>query len=266
MTVERLRLREAAGLSRAQVTAAVGVGRQTVANWESGETGPQPPGRGKHLKLLEGPRRDPPGLQPRGRWTAHPRRTAYPAAVTPNGRKTCHRPPHRPGRTSHPCGTSRTASTSATQLKTLDLPRQPGPPAATVKARDGAGRRATFTLYRTAESTPTTATAAQPGAARRRSTPEARVCADCDARPDCAPSTSDTHGPPLGSGGVGRPRVLRPGRAGDPRISRFLVDRGVRRHDEAALAVAAAAPSSALLLPLSDPREAATSGSSGASA
>ncbi|MFE3771236.1 helix-turn-helix domain-containing protein [Streptomyces sp. NPDC059122] len=52
--VERLRLREAAGLSRAQVAAAVGVGRQTVANWESGETDPQPPGRGKYLKLLKG--------------------------------------------------------------------------------------------------------------------------------------------------------------------------------------------------------------------
>ncbi|MGG2463825.1 helix-turn-helix transcriptional regulator [Streptomyces sp. RGM 3693] len=51
---ERLRLREAAGLSRAQVAAAVGVGRQTVANWESGETDPQPPGRGKYLKLLKG--------------------------------------------------------------------------------------------------------------------------------------------------------------------------------------------------------------------
>ncbi|MER7988141.1 helix-turn-helix domain-containing protein [Streptomyces noursei] len=51
---ERLRLREAAGLSRAQVATAVGVGRQTIANWESGETDPQPPGRVKYLRLLEG--------------------------------------------------------------------------------------------------------------------------------------------------------------------------------------------------------------------
>ncbi|MGW7008919.1 helix-turn-helix transcriptional regulator [Streptomyces sp. NPDC054933] len=35
---ERLRL--AANLSRAQVAAAVGVGRQTVANWEDGTTAP----------------------------------------------------------------------------------------------------------------------------------------------------------------------------------------------------------------------------------
>ncbi|MFF8919518.1 helix-turn-helix domain-containing protein [Streptomyces sp. NPDC015032] len=51
---ERLRLRQAASLSRAQVAAAVGVGRQTVANWEDGTTDPQPPGRVKYLRLLEG--------------------------------------------------------------------------------------------------------------------------------------------------------------------------------------------------------------------
>ncbi|MGW7620734.1 helix-turn-helix transcriptional regulator [Streptomyces antimycoticus] len=51
---ERLRLRQAAGLSRAQVAEAVGVGRQTVANWEDGTTDPQPPGRFKYLRLLEG--------------------------------------------------------------------------------------------------------------------------------------------------------------------------------------------------------------------
>jgi len=51
---ERLRLRQAAGLSRTQVAAAVGVGRQTVANWEDGTTDPQPPGRFKYLRLLEG--------------------------------------------------------------------------------------------------------------------------------------------------------------------------------------------------------------------
>lgn len=51
---ERLRLRQAASLSRTQVAAAVGVGRQTVANWEEGTADPQPPGRLKYLRLLEG--------------------------------------------------------------------------------------------------------------------------------------------------------------------------------------------------------------------
>ncbi|MFE3770789.1 helix-turn-helix transcriptional regulator [Streptomyces sp. NPDC059122] len=51
---ERLRLRQAADLSRAQVAKAVGVGRQTIANWEEGTTDPQPPGRIRYLRLLEG--------------------------------------------------------------------------------------------------------------------------------------------------------------------------------------------------------------------
>ncbi|MGW1819183.1 helix-turn-helix domain-containing protein [Streptomyces sp. NPDC002125] len=51
---ERQRLREAASLSRAQVAAAVGVGRTTVANWETGHSDPTPPGRLPYLKLLKG--------------------------------------------------------------------------------------------------------------------------------------------------------------------------------------------------------------------
>lgn len=51
---ERQRLREAASLSRAQVAAAVGVGRTTVANWETGVSEPAPPGRLQYLRLLKG--------------------------------------------------------------------------------------------------------------------------------------------------------------------------------------------------------------------
>ncbi|MEU0133918.1 helix-turn-helix domain-containing protein [Streptomyces sp. NPDC006296] len=51
---ERQRLRESAGLSRAQVAAAVGVGRTTVANWETGVSEPAPPGRFPYLRLLKG--------------------------------------------------------------------------------------------------------------------------------------------------------------------------------------------------------------------
>ncbi|MFJ8769782.1 helix-turn-helix domain-containing protein [Streptomyces clavifer] len=51
---ERQRLREAASLSRAQVAAAVGVGRTTVANWETGVSDPTPPGRLPYLRLLKG--------------------------------------------------------------------------------------------------------------------------------------------------------------------------------------------------------------------
>ncbi|GGS80312.1 helix-turn-helix transcriptional regulator [Streptomyces badius] len=51
---ERLRLREAAGLTRAQVATAVGVARGTVLAWESGKSDPTPPGRLRYLRLLEG--------------------------------------------------------------------------------------------------------------------------------------------------------------------------------------------------------------------
>ncbi|MEU0382734.1 helix-turn-helix domain-containing protein [Streptomyces cyaneofuscatus] len=51
---ERLRLREAAGFSRAHIAATVGVGRQTIANWESGATDPTPPARLPYLRILKG--------------------------------------------------------------------------------------------------------------------------------------------------------------------------------------------------------------------
>ncbi|MFD7747802.1 helix-turn-helix domain-containing protein [Streptomyces sp. NPDC059698] len=52
---ERLRLREAAGLTRDQVAAAVGVSRGTVQNWErEGGSTPTPPARLPYLQLLEG--------------------------------------------------------------------------------------------------------------------------------------------------------------------------------------------------------------------
>ncbi|MFI6125416.1 helix-turn-helix domain-containing protein [Streptomyces sp. NPDC051064] len=54
LPAERQRLREAASLSRAQVAEAVGVGRSTVANWETGVSEPAPPGRLQYLRLLKG--------------------------------------------------------------------------------------------------------------------------------------------------------------------------------------------------------------------
>ncbi|MFJ6015160.1 helix-turn-helix domain-containing protein [Streptomyces sp. NPDC092952] len=51
---ERLRLREAAGLTRAQVAAAVGVARGSITNWETGASNPAPPARLPYLRLLRG--------------------------------------------------------------------------------------------------------------------------------------------------------------------------------------------------------------------
>ncbi|WP_103515026.1 DNA-binding transcriptional regulator [Streptomyces sp. SM10] len=81
---ERQRLREAANLSRAQVAAAVGVGRTTVANWETGHSDPTPPGRLPYLKLLKGlaeicPAAPAPAATP----DPTPEHTADPAPVPP---------------------------------------------------------------------------------------------------------------------------------------------------------------------------------------
>ncbi|NJP65521.1 helix-turn-helix domain-containing protein [Streptomyces spiramenti] len=51
---ERLRLREAGGLSRAQVAAAVGVTSDTLRRWEAGETTPAGEHRATYTRLLRG--------------------------------------------------------------------------------------------------------------------------------------------------------------------------------------------------------------------
>ncbi|MEV8321281.1 helix-turn-helix transcriptional regulator [Streptomyces sp. NPDC059900] len=51
---ERKRLREAAGLSQAQIATALDARREAVGNWESGRTEPRPPKRAAYARLLEG--------------------------------------------------------------------------------------------------------------------------------------------------------------------------------------------------------------------
>nr|WP_240360996.1 helix-turn-helix domain-containing protein [Streptomyces clavuligerus] len=48
------RLREAAGLSQAQIAAALEARREAVGNWETGKTEPRPPKRAAYARLLEG--------------------------------------------------------------------------------------------------------------------------------------------------------------------------------------------------------------------
>ncbi|WP_435137928.1 telomere-associated protein Tap [Actinacidiphila sp. bgisy144] len=52
--VERRRLREAAGLSQAQVAHALGTRREAVGSWEAGQREPRPPQRAAYARLLEG--------------------------------------------------------------------------------------------------------------------------------------------------------------------------------------------------------------------
>ncbi len=54
MADERKRLREAAGLSQAQIAKALDARRKAVGNWETGRTEPRPPKRAAYARLLEG--------------------------------------------------------------------------------------------------------------------------------------------------------------------------------------------------------------------
>ncbi|MFE4055604.1 telomere-associated protein Tap [Streptomyces sp. NPDC059096] len=51
---ERKRLREAAGLSQAQIAKALDARREAVGNWETGRTEPRPPKRAAYARLLDG--------------------------------------------------------------------------------------------------------------------------------------------------------------------------------------------------------------------
>ncbi|MGV9852787.1 telomere-associated protein Tap [Streptomyces sp. NPDC003442] len=51
---ERKRLREAAGLSQAEVAGALDIRREAVGNWESGKTEPRQPKRAAYARLLKG--------------------------------------------------------------------------------------------------------------------------------------------------------------------------------------------------------------------
>ena len=80
---ERLRLREAAKLSRAQVAETCDVGRSTVANWETGHSEPAPPARLPYLRLLKGLAEIyPPASTPTADPAPHPTPAPVPAAFT----------------------------------------------------------------------------------------------------------------------------------------------------------------------------------------
>ncbi|MFG2578924.1 telomere-associated protein Tap [Streptomyces malaysiensis] len=88
---ERKRLREAAGLSQAEIARALDIRREAVGNWESGRTEPRQPKRAAYARLLKGlaarfptPAAEAPGTGP------------APAAPEPSSpaRPTPTRPPH----------------------------------------------------------------------------------------------------------------------------------------------------------------------------
>ncbi|WP_340563356.1 helix-turn-helix transcriptional regulator [Streptomyces sp. GSL17-111] len=115
---ERRRLRLAAGLSLDQVASAVGVGRQTVANWEDGST-PSPQSRGKYLRLLDGLSR------------LHPARPATPAAS----------PTAAPAAPGQPSADSRTSAGRGADGSPLPAESPPARAARAGHARHRARRR-----------------------------------------------------------------------------------------------------------------------------
>lgn len=166
---ERRRLRIAAGLSRAQVAQAVGTTRQTVANWETGDTAPRPPARERYLRLLEGlqalyPPPESPPEQPDGGPTEGPSGTpgAPEAVVEPDrgpdgalvrgelaacvlcGRPTPYRAAGRPQHIKAMCISplATTAPTGTTAATPTAAPPQPAPrPESAPSPRRVPGRR-----------------------------------------------------------------------------------------------------------------------------
>ncbi|SHM23529.1 telomere-associated protein Tap [Actinacidiphila paucisporea] len=108
---ERKRLREAAGLSQAQVARAVDTRREAVGNWEAGRTEPRPPQRAAYARLLEGlaarfPTPEPPAPTPEAR----PAPAAPEAFTGPAGAP---RPPIHPAPPTSPAAPASEASSAS---------------------------------------------------------------------------------------------------------------------------------------------------------
>ncbi|SES31882.1 telomere-binding protein Tap [Streptomyces sp. yr375] len=109
---ERRRLREAAGLSQAQIAKALDTRREAVGNWEAGRTEPRPPQRAAYARLLEKLAERFPAPEPEapGEPAVPETFTAVPAPETPApSAPAAAKPPTRPASTTatRPPSTSR---------------------------------------------------------------------------------------------------------------------------------------------------------------
>ncbi|WP_060887529.1 telomere-associated protein Tap [Streptomyces caniscabiei] len=144
---ERRRLREAAGLSQAQVAKALDTRREAVGNWEAGRTEPRPPQRAAYARLLEklaerfpAPKNEAPGEPAVPETFAADPAPAVPApseqtAVKPPAQPP---PPARPSSTSRRPGAKKAApkKTTATAAPAVDSRFENGP-LAVVDCEDG---------------------------------------------------------------------------------------------------------------------------------
>ncbi|MGJ5756556.1 telomere-associated protein Tap [Streptomyces puniciscabiei] len=128
---ERRRLREAAGLSQAQVAAALATRRETVASWESGRNEPRPPQRAAYARFLEKlaerfPAPPPPSQEPQDPSPAPP----APALPEPGERRPAEvpLPPQQDTRTrtaATPGPAPRTGASPTTRTRPTSAPRKP---------------------------------------------------------------------------------------------------------------------------------------------
>ena len=147
---ERKRLREAAGLSQAQVAKAVDTRREAVGNWEAGRTEPRPPQRAAYARLLEGlaarfpvPETPPTAAPAREACPAVPAGEAHPATASPEpaapapSQRPATVPPTRP---SPPQTSPGTASTTTPAARRPSAPRRPATRHAAPKSAPAAQR------------------------------------------------------------------------------------------------------------------------------
>ncbi|WP_328884742.1 telomere-associated protein Tap [Streptomyces sp. NBC_00299] len=142
---ERKRLREAAGLSQAQVAKALDTRREAVGNWEAGRTEPRPPQRAAYAKLLEklaerfpAPANETPGDPAVPETFAAEPAPAVPAPSAPAAAKPAARPAAsttRPTSTSRRPDARKAASKKTTTAATVD-PRFENGPLAVVDVDD----------------------------------------------------------------------------------------------------------------------------------
>ncbi|MGW1007687.1 telomere-associated protein Tap [Streptomyces sp. NPDC002520] len=140
---ERRRLREAAGLSQAQIATALDARREAVGNWETGRTEPRPPKRAAYARLLEGlaarfpaPAADPASEVPEAFTGPEPVPAPAPAAVPPSRPTAPASSTTRPAASSRRPGAKKAVAKKTTATAAAD-PRFENGPLAVIDCEDG---------------------------------------------------------------------------------------------------------------------------------
>ncbi|CCK32971.1 putative telomere-binding protein (plasmid) [Streptomyces davaonensis JCM 4913] len=116
---ERKRLREAAGLSQAQVAKVTATRREAVGNWESGKTEPRPPQRAAYARLLDGLAARFPAPEPTtDSEPAVPETFTAPAPPAAPSVPAAAKPPAHPSTSTRPTSTSRRPAAKKPVTKT----------------------------------------------------------------------------------------------------------------------------------------------------